>query len=370
MTVDTIDIILQKTKEYLIKYNKKKFTFIFHGGEPLLMKKQFFKTFIAKSNRLERELRNVAFHYSIQTNGVLLDKSWCELLGKLDINIGISIDGTKKAHDMYRLDHKGKGSYDRVGKGAKIVKRTLDYLDIACVINVNDAPEKVYTSFKKMKASMVNYIIPDYTHDNYPYAANENETPMADWLIRLFDIWINDPNRYKILMFNGLINGLIGISKSDDNESRVLVVETNGEIEAIDSLKACGHGFTKSNMNVKTHTFSDILYSPLGKLYFEDSTTKLPGKCLQCPVMNICRGGRLVHRFKKDNGFNNPSVYCEDMIKLISHIQHKMIQLFPNLYEGRAIEKMDYIEINNFLNNNSIKKVMPVYSKELENFGM
>ncbi|OED44771.1 hypothetical protein AB832_01815, partial [Flavobacteriaceae bacterium (ex Bugula neritina AB1)] len=366
MSYDCIDTILKKTKKYIISHNKKEFSFIFHGGEPLLMEKDFYRTFITKANHIQQELEEVVFKYDIQTNGVLIDKDWCDLFRTLQIYPSISIDGTKKAHDMFRVDHKGKGSFDRVFKGVNILKKEIGYVDIVCVINTNEEPNEVYESFKTMGVNSVNFLIPDYTHDNFPFS--KKEVVMANWLIALFDIWINDRDRYKIPIFIGLVNRLLGVSETSDNESRVLVIETNGEIEAVDSLKACGEGFTKSGMNINTHDFLDIIDLPLGKLYFEDSTTKLCNKCLQCPIMEVCKGGRLVHRFKKENGFNNPSVYCEDLIQLISHIQRTLIYLFPKLYKNENIDLMDSDDIIMYLNKITREKEKSLYASELEFF--
>ncbi len=107
---------------------------------------------------------------------------------------------------------------------------------------------------------------------------------MGDWLIELFDIWVNDAKRYKIPMFLGLLNSLTRVNESSKNESTVLIIETNGEIEAIDSLKACGHGFTKTGLNIKENSLQDIEKTPLGKLYFNDFTSKLCKQCEECPI--------------------------------------------------------------------------------------
>ena len=244
---------------------------------------------------------------------------------------------------MFRVDHKGKGSYDKVFKGVALLKEEIDLADIACVINTKEKPIEVYNSFKKMNASYVNFLIPDYTHDNFPF--NKSETVMADWLIELFDIWVNDQGRYKIPMFLGLLNSLTRVSESSKNEATVLVIETNGEIEAIDSLKACGNGFTKTGLNIKTNSLEDIQKTTLGKLYFNDFTSKVCKQCEECPIYEICKDGRLVHRYSKEKGFNNPSVYCNDLIKLIAHIQNFFISCFPELHKKENVEHINPIDI-------------------------
>ena len=364
MASETVDQIISKTKNYIQKYNKKEFSFIFHGGEPLLAPKSFYVDFMNKVEKIQQELPNVSFYFDLQTNGVLLDKEWISLFKKLNISPSISVDGTKKAHDMYRVDHKGNGSYDDVFKSAKLLRKEMDFADIACVINIEESPQEIYNSFKKMNASYVNFLIPDYTHDNFPF--DKNKTAMADWLIELFEIWIKDENRFKIPIFLGLLNSLMRLQENTKNESTVLVIETNGEIEAIDSLKACGHGFTKTGLNIKNNDFDDIQNTSLGNLYFNDFTKKLSNQCMECPLKEVCKGGRLVHRFSKENGFNNSSVYCNDLIKLIAHVQKFFISCYPELHKQEEIEPINPQEIRTYLN--SLSTSTSLANAELEFF--
>jgi uncharacterized protein len=44
--------------------------------------------------------------------------------------------------------------------------------------------------------------------------------------------------------------------------------------------------------------------------------------CQECPVVASCGGGLYTHRFRADaSGFDNPSVYCADLKKLITYIR-------------------------------------------------
>lgn len=357
--------IIQRVANYLEKYPQEIFTFTFHGGEPLLIDKSFFGKFISQAEVLKKQFPEITFEYNIQTNGVLIDVEWAEILRKWKIFPGVSLDGTKKAHDMYRKDHKENGSYDDVIKGLKLLKYQLGFVSVISVMNIDETAKTTYDHLTDLSSDYVNFLLPDYTHDSFPYEPKA----MGKWLIELYDLWIEDANRPIIPFFNGLTNAILGSAKKGRHEAHALVIETNGDIEVIDSLKGCGEGFTKTNMNINTHDFKDIIQLPLGKLYFEDSTEKLCSKCLECPVVSVCKGGRLVHRHKKENGFNNPSVYCEDMIMLISHIQNKMMELVPSMYDD-SISKMNPEEIIEYLNTLDISSTKAIYKEDLEFFSV
>lgn len=61
---------------------------IFHGGEPLLAPLSFFQDVVEASLQLDAR-----FSFSLQTNGVLLNRSSMQSLSDMGIHIGISFDG-------------------------------------------------------------------------------------------------------------------------------------------------------------------------------------------------------------------------------------------------------------------------------------
>jgi uncharacterized protein len=40
--------------------------------------------------------------------------------------------------------------------------------------------------------------------------------------------------------------------------------------------------------------------------------------------MKICGGGSLPHRYSYENGFYNPTIYCQEMKDLILHAQDRL----------------------------------------------
>jgi len=51
--------------------------------------------------------------------------------------------------------------------------------------------------------------------------------------------------------------------------------------------------------------------------------------CQGCAVFAVCGGGYLPHRYATGNGFDNPSVYCRDLMKLITHIRDRVLTTIP-----------------------------------------
>src|SRR6476620_6004777 len=377
MSDEIVEAILHRTREHCLKHKIRYFMFVFHGGEPLLAGKAFFSKFVEKANALL--LPEIIPSFELQTNGVLLNEEWCQLFADLNINIGVSLDGTKEENDKFRIYHSGRGAYNEIVRGLNIANND-PYLKhkpgVISVINVNADPIKTYEHFKDLKVESVDFLMPDSTYDHPPVKPNgslEEGSYYADWLIKLFDKWFYETGKKpRIRLFQSIIRMVLGENLKADNlgtqNNEVLVIETDGSLEAVDVLKICGDGFTKAGANVLTQGFDESMQTELAKL-FHTSHTRLCKKCLCCPIKEICGGGYLPHRYSKKNGFNNPSVYCNDLLRLITHIQNCVLDQIPETVLGLAnIHKLTYEEAKSIIEE-EIKDIPdPSYAIELEHF--
>lgn len=228
------------------------------------------------------------------------------------------------------------------------------------VINIDSTPEKVYEHFKGLGVKYIDILLP---LNNYDQPAPKPtidlglsaESPYGDWMVRLFNAWINDtsPERLRIRFLEGIMKNIMGKNISSDDfgtkKCEALVIETDGSIEAVDALKICGDGFTKAGATLFTHDFDDALQTPLAKLYHL-SHFKLPPKCVVCPVREICGGGYLPHRYGNEKGFNNPSIFCNDLLKIITHIQNVLLDKLPDdILDESNLERLNYHKIKDEL---------------------
>lgn len=103
---------------------------IFFGGEPLLHKD--------KINRIiewcESEHPD-QYHFKITTNGLLLDENDFDFALKHKLHIALSHDGIKKAHDLFRVDSQGKGSFDLLLPKLQLLLAKLPYSPVMMTIN-------------------------------------------------------------------------------------------------------------------------------------------------------------------------------------------------------------------------------------------
>lgn len=178
----------------------------------------------------------------------------------------------------------------------------------------------------------MNFLMPDVSHDNKARLySHYGTTPLADYLIPVFDDWFDeDDPGVRVTMFWELIGMIRGGPPQTDGFGNplmnYLIIETDGTIHGNDVLRVCDEGISESGLNVFQHGFDDLyLGSPLVHQLVHEGIP-LSATCQACPDRNVCGGGSLPHRYSRANGFDNPSVWCTDILKLIAHIRQQVAE--------------------------------------------
>jgi uncharacterized protein len=331
MTKETITGLCNSLKE-LVAFQQKLFSVVLHGGEPFLLG-------AANLDFLLTSLRNVlSVHYpiSIQTNGILLSKEILDICSKYHVSVAVSIDGPEHVHNKYRISHKGAGTFDKVLKGINELKSHPDatFLNagLLAVIDPLSDPKEVYDFFKLIAPPSVDFLYKDGNHTNLPlFKSSLSSTEYGSWMTQLLDEYLNDPEPLPIRILDDMLKALMGGTVTKEGlgitDFGIIIVDTDGTIMKNDTLKSTYNGADKfqKSLNIKQGNLLGFLNSPEFLEYREmQKPTNL--KCINCPVLNVCGGGMILHRWSKENDFNNPSVYCSDQLHLINNMSEKLAQ--------------------------------------------
>jgi uncharacterized protein len=322
------DKVLRKTVEriahHVEAHNLKKVSIVLHGGEPLLAGYDFIhRVFSLFSKRL-----GSIVEFGMQSNLTLLTPEIVDLFSDFHASIGISLDGPKSSNDKHRITHSGGSSFDDVMKGLDLLRSTQKGRDvfsgILAVIDTEYDPIEVYEFLRSLKPRGMDFLLPDATHEVWPPSkASWEETPYADWLIRLFDYWWQQSDPTPIRFFENIITLRLG--SVSDNEAlglgsvNLLVIETDGSIEAVDTLKVDYDGAPHLGLDIFNNPIDDAMIHPKITMRI-NAEAELSPKCSQCEIVKICGGGYLPHRYSKEALYRNPSIYCTDLKKLITHV--------------------------------------------------
>lgn len=95
--------------------------FAFQGGEPTLRGIEFFEKALEFEQRFNRS--HVRVLNTLQTNGYGIDEKWCRFFRDNGFLLGVSVDGTKEIHDLYRTDRKGLPTYEKICQNIELLEQ-------------------------------------------------------------------------------------------------------------------------------------------------------------------------------------------------------------------------------------------------------
>ncbi len=304
---------------------------VLHGGEPLLVGVDGLRGIITE---LHSALRGIcAIDLRIHTNGVQLNEAFCDLFAEFNVRVGISIDGDRAANDRHRRYANGRSSYDPVVRAINLLRtdryRPL-FAGLLCTIDVANDPIAVYEALIGLDPPRVDFLLPHATWDEPPPRDPGRDEQYADWLIAIFDRWVEDGRPTGIRTFESILSTLTGGESYTEALGlapvTLAVIETDGSYEQVDSLKVAYEGAPATGLNV----FSDGLDAVAGHpdiMARQQGLDSLSQTCRECPVVASCGGGLYAHRYRSDAGFDHPSVFCSDLLKLITHVEQRLPQV-------------------------------------------
>ena len=326
MGSDVVDSTAGAIAAYCAKFRQPKALIVFHGGEPTLAGQAWFRHAV-KAFRSQMPA-GCATSCAMQTNGVLLDEAWVDLCAELGLSVSVSLDGPPLVHDSQRVNAAGAGSYrDAVAAIERIQSHSgMEHLfgGVLCVVNPNVDGRAIYRHFRSLGITNMDFLLPVEANWDHPLSGFASPTPFADYLISVFDEWWSENHpKVRIAYFDSLLRLLVGSRVHSDSLGgdplTMIVVDCNGSIEPVDSLRSCGNGFTQLGLNTQHDPIERAFQHPTFQLALAGQEG-LCRTCRECELRDVCGGGYLPSRFRQSNGFDNPSVYCADLIKLIHHV--------------------------------------------------
>lgn len=298
---------------------------VLHGGEPLLAGPE-------RLRRAAEEFRaalppGCALDLRIHTNGVLLSPAFCELFDEVQIKVGISLDGDRAANDRHRRFADGRSSHPQVLRAVGLLRRPEYrhlYAGLLCTVDVDNDPVAVHDALAELDPPAVDFLLPHATWEQPPKRpAEQGANPYATWLLAVYDRWEAAGRPFAVRTFDSVhrtLHGLSSLTESLGLEPAALVVlETDGSFEQADSLKTAYDGAPATGLDVFTHSLDEVARHS-GIAARQSGLAGLSATCRACPVVRSCGGGLYAHRYRADGGFDNPSVYCGDLMTLINGI--------------------------------------------------
>lgn len=348
-------VLEQYIKKYIRSQASPVVVFSWQGGEPCLAGPGFFEeaVFYQKKYAGNRKIENV-----IQTNGTLLDDTWCSFLKKHRFLVGISIDGPREIHDFHRVGTFGSPSWEKVMKGINLLRDHDVPFNTLTAINSHSVkfPLEIYNFFKGIGSKYQQYAPvverqPDRRSPSTPALSPpfEQEASLTSWsvpaekygifLIRLFDEWVRkDVGSVFIQMFEASLASWLGedpgICLYRKYCGNALVMEQNGDIYACDHFVF--PEYYRGNI-MDSSLEKSALSESQGRFGF-DKYDRLPEQCLACDYLFACHGECPKNRFIPTPEEGKKLNYlCNGLLSYYHHIAPYMDFMVSEIRNGRSI---------------------------------
>ena len=274
-------------------------TITWHGGEPMLAGLDFYREAV----KIEKELLPEGWEClnNLQTNGLLLDGEWCRFLAEEHFDVGVSIDGPAVIHDLYRKDAAGRGTYDRVVSGIRLLQQYGIQPDLLCTVTSETAKNGMmgYRALRDLGTGWMQFI-PIVVPDGAGGITGESVSPEAygRFLKEVFSQWLyHDLETTEVQLFSETALVLAGrkahLCWMRETCGQALVVEKDG------SVFACDH-FVRPEYRIgflPEQELGDLAEGKTQRAFGERKATGLTEYCRTCPHLPICHGGCLKDRF-------------------------------------------------------------------------
>ncbi len=313
-------------------------TVAFQGGEPMLAGQPFFEQAMALAEK--HNVHRCRIDWAIQTNGTLLDEDWCLLFARGRFLVGVSLDGDKALHDTNRVDPQGRGSYNRVLRGIRLLEKHRVDFNILTVLtsDVCRSFRRVYNFYSKNNWDFQQYI-PCLDPLGEPRGARPwSLTPerYAQYLKTAFDCWYGDIlsgrkkyHRYfdnLLLLLDGQppeacgMGGICGMQ---------YVVEADGCVYPCDFYML--DQYQLGNLN--EDSFAD-LDRRREELRWIEQSREQAAECAVCPWHALCRGGCRRDRdyFEAGIGIN---YFCAAYREFFPYAYPRLVQVHQLLSAAR-----------------------------------
>lgn len=319
-----------RIREYGETNKVEKMNVVAHGGEPLMLGPHRLDTLF---HELRAGASPVKLSLSIQTNGLLLDKEICEVLKDHRVMVGVSLDGGFY-ENRHRIDFKGQNTWVRAVEGIELLREHYPSIwgGILSVIDLAADPVRTLDSLCVFRPPQLDLLQPYTTHEMAGPMRQQTAERFGQWMLSAMQHWLNvsEYGKIRIRVFEDMLQASIsGRPKTDWLGARrvgYLVIETDGTYDILDRLKVIGESSSLLRSIQSTVASMSIAEaeSVARSLLKQYSAESLPTDCKGCHWSDVCGGGDLPSRYSVRRGFNNRSVYCEGIVKLLDCARQTM----------------------------------------------
>ncbi len=320
-------------------------TFCWHGGEPLLLGIDFYRKAMAMQRKYAEGKR---IENTIQTNGTLIDETWCDLFTENNFLVGISLDGPEEIHDAFRRTKGRQPTFARVMRSVNMFREfgveynTLSVVSKSCEGHGSEIyrffRDHVHSRYMQFLPAVEHVIDKNDFHRPLIVSPDHEGARLAPWSISaegygqflcdIFDDWIVSDVGYSFVqLFEATLAQWCGVQPGvcsmGETCGDALVVEHNGDVYS------CDHFVYPEYLlgNIRETPLREIYRSKQRIAFGLAKRNALPEECLHCKFYFACRGECPKHRFETGADGCRKNSLCNGLKSYFRHVEPYMDQM-------------------------------------------
>lgn len=331
---------LERIADWLAEspYCAKKFTVVWHAGEPLTVPIQFYMD--ADRVFKDRFPAN-QIDQSVQTNGTLLNDEWCQFFSANRWSVGVSLDGPKWLHNRYRVERSGAGSFDKTMRGVELLQRHNVDFGILSVLT-DDALSCATELWDFFMAHGLRHLAFNLDEMEGARISSTHKTAVgararySEFIDAIYGLWMAHPEKESIYIreIHDLVNlmkyGTDAPHSSENSPASILTIDHRGNYstfspELLASTDANGDDFLFGNV------FTDQLATLWTQSKFQRVHAEIQAgvqACKDsCEYFELCGGGAPSNKLSENGTFaSTETVHCAARVKAVSDVILRRIE--------------------------------------------
>jgi len=283
---------------------------VWHAGEPLTLPCSYYDEATAIINRCIEDFAggSVVIEQHVQTNGTLINDTWCECFRRNGIVVGVSVDGPAAIHDAHRRFRNGNASHHLTMAGLDTLRRH----DIAChVIAVVTAaameqPEAMYRFFRDHGITSVGFNVEEQegVHTSSSMQGSAQEERYRQFLSRFWELSEADGHPLMLREFQQVIDLIQRNRRLNQNELNrpysILSVDWQGNFSTFDPelLSVSSERYGSFNLgNIRELSLVEAAHTSRFQQLWGDVTSGMARCQSGCDYYGLCGGGMGSNKF-------------------------------------------------------------------------
>ena len=314
MTPITMDRIFSE----LARVCRRPLSLLWYGGEPTLVGLQAFKEAL---QRADKHLGREEVRHSIQTNGLLIDQPWADLLASRQFRVRLSMDGPEWLHDQQRPNQGGQGSHRQVVRALEILTQAGVKTRVACTVTraaLTRAPELI-DFFSSLPLTELDFSPALRFQGSLPEEWITG-AEYGEFLIQATDSYMGlAQTQLRIRILAGLVRRLSGLPagycKLEGDCSRFVTFGWDGRVYPCDEFSG-----------LADYCLGNIQEQSLEQLLAQRPPLPSAGSsaCRECRWEDVCPGSLCPFERMMNGGTKSNSVLCAGWKRLLEHLAPRL----------------------------------------------